>query len=72
MQQDDPFAPTPPRASHSDVIAVRLRGAGREWVDARIEEYEITITELVKAALAFAAASPKEFAALIAKRKEKS
>jgi hypothetical protein len=69
-QIDDAFAPTPPRERHSDVMAVRLRGSGRDWVDERVEEYSITKTELVKAALAFAAANPAEFEKLIMKRKE--
>lgn len=52
------------------MVAVRLRGSGREWMDERIAEFDVTQTELVKAALAFAASKPTEFAKLVIKRKE--
>ena len=70
--QDDPFPPTPARTPSSDVFGVRLRESGRDWAHERIERHNITKTELVKAALAFAAANSNEFDELIKARKDKN
>lgn len=63
------FDPTPPRERQTNILPVRLSDGGWEWVEARMDEYEINQTEVVKAALALASAKPQEFAKLIKARK---
>ena len=66
------FDPIPQRERTTNILNVRLSDGGWEWVDARIEEFKVNQTDLVKAALAFAASNPREFAAEVKRRKGKN
>lgn len=66
------FQPTHRRERSTNILNVRLVDAGWAWVEARMEEHDVNRTEVVKAALALAAANPKEFADIIKARKDKN
>lgn len=65
------FPTTPRRERSSNIITLRLVNSGWDWIEAHVKTHSITQTEVVKAALAFAAAHPKEFAKTITDRKER-
>lgn len=68
-RMDDPFEPTPkPKAQHN-ILSLRLNPVGREWVNAKAEKFSVTQTEVIKAALAFAAKHGADFEQMVKERK---
>lgn len=66
---DEPFAPTPkPKAQHN-VLALRLNEGGRGWVRSKADKFAVTQTEIVKAALAYAAKNGADFEQMVKERK---
>lgn len=66
---DDPFEATPPRERSNNILGVRLRQSGFDWLDGQVKEHDVSRTEIVKAALAFASSKRKEFDTYVEKRK---
>jgi hypothetical protein len=65
----DPFQITPTRARSTNHLNLRLRDSGYEWVEQQMDQHNIDKSEVVKAALAFAAKNPAAFSKLIEARK---
>lgn len=66
----DPFAPPPRRERSTNVVVVRLAPTGREWVEGVASAHGVTISEVVKAALSFAAQQNGQFSKMIEARKK--
>lgn len=66
---DDPFQSTPTRARSTNHLNLRLRDSGYEWIESQMDQHGVDKSEVVKAALAFAAKNPAAFTKLIETRK---
>lgn len=64
----DPFEPTRQRARQSNILTVRLKPSGFAWLNEQVAKHGVAQTEVVKAALAFAATQP-DFKTFINDRK---
>lgn len=63
------FDPTPKRTSQSNLVTVRINESGRDWLKKKAMEHEVTQTEVIKAALSFAASREQDFTKAVEKRK---
>jgi hypothetical protein len=66
---DDPFEPTPRRVSQHNILSLRLNETGRAWVQGKADKFAVTQTEIVKAALAYAAKNTADFEQMVKGRK---
>jgi hypothetical protein len=65
----DAFPPTPRSDRRTNVMNFRLGESGRVWLAGMAEKHGVTQTEVIKAALSFAAKREADFGMIVEKRK---
>lgn len=56
---------------NSDIVNLRLKESGREWMQAVTERHSVSRSEVLRAALAYAAANQSDFDQLLKERNAK-